>query len=57
MKTWLQQHKFQLQSVAFLLMILPLVLMFSAAQSGNDLFILVLTGLVVAGNILVLFLL
>jgi hypothetical protein len=55
MKTWLKKHSFQIHTIAFLMMILPAIPMFHAAKSGNDPFILVLIGLVVLGNILVLF--
>lgn len=55
MKAWIKKHSFQIHTVAFLTMILPAIPMFYAAKSGNDPFIFLLIGLVVVGNILVLF--
>ncbi len=50
----LSEHKFKTHMLAFLLMVLPPVPLYVAAQNGAANWILALLGLVVAGNILAL---
>jgi len=49
---WLSSHKFESNVISFLLMILPPVGLFYAAQAGSTGFIYALLALVVAGNLL-----
>jgi formate/nitrite transporter FocA (FNT family) len=56
MLAWMRKHKFEAHSIAFLLMILPPILLYLAAQDGAVTWIIVLLVPVVLGNILELFL-
>jgi formate/nitrite transporter FocA (FNT family) len=56
MLVWMRKHKFEAHSIAFLLMILPPILLYLAAQDGAVTWIIVLLIPVVLGNILELFL-
>lgn len=49
---WFKTHKFEAHLLSFLLMILPSVGMYYAAQADADGLILGLLGLVVMGNLL-----
>jgi hypothetical protein len=53
---WLQEHTFEANLLALLLMAVPPVLLYFAARQGALGWIYALLGLVVLGNILVLFL-
>jgi len=52
---WLQEHSFEANLLALLLMAVPPVLLYFAAQQGALGWIYALLGLVISGNILVLF--
>jgi len=49
---WLHQRRFQAHLLAFALMILPPLPLYFAAQQGANLWIWLLIGLVVIGNLL-----
>jgi hypothetical protein len=49
----LREQTFKIHLTAFLLMILPPLPMYLAAQSGNTVWLFVLLGLVILGNFLV----
>jgi hypothetical protein len=51
---WLSTHKFEVHTLAFLMMVLPPVPLYIAAQRGAELWIWALMAPVVAANILVL---
>jgi len=51
---WLRAHKFEVHVAAFLLMILPPIPMYDAAQAGDNTTIVVLLAIVILGNVLVL---
>lgn len=51
---WLQKHTFKVHVAAFLLMTLPPVPLYWAAQANNTGLILPLLGLVIFGNALLL---
>lgn len=53
---WLQENSFEAHLVALLLMAVPPILLYFAARQGALGWIYALLGLVVLGNILVLFL-
>jgi hypothetical protein len=55
MQAWLRKHKFETHSLAFLLMILPPVPLYLAAQNGARAGIILLLIPVVLGNLLELF--
>lgn len=52
---WLHSHTFQAYLIALALMALPPAAMYYAARGGNIAMVLVLLGLVILGNLLVLF--
>jgi hypothetical protein len=52
---WLRSHTFESHLVALGLMALPPVAMYYAARGGNIALVIALLGLVVLGNLLVLF--
>ena len=56
MLAWLRKHKFEAHSIAFLLMILPPIPLYLAAQKGAQSWIILLLIPVVLGNVLELFL-
>jgi hypothetical protein len=49
---WVNRHKYRLHSLALILMVLPPVGMYLAAQAGAVIWIWVLLAFVVAGNLL-----
>ena len=49
---WLRSNKFEAHTIAFLLMILPCVPLYSAANAGQTALIGLLIGLIVLGNLL-----
>jgi len=51
---YFNEHKFESYVIAFLLMTIPPLLMYYAAQDGNISLIFVLLGFIVLGNLLVL---
>ena len=51
---FLQEHKFESFAIAFLLMMIPPLPMYYAAQGGNITLVFVLLLFVVMGNLLVL---
>jgi hypothetical protein len=55
MQIWIKQHKFELALLAFILMVLPPVGLFLAAERGDTSWIWVLLGVVIAGNLISLF--
>jgi hypothetical protein len=55
MQTWIKQHKFELALLAFGLIVLPSMALYLAAQNGATGWIWALLGLVVAGNLVSLF--
>jgi len=52
---WLRSHTFEAYLIALALMALPPVAMYYAARGGNSGLVLALLGLVVLGNLLVVF--
>jgi hypothetical protein len=56
MLVWLRKHKFEAHLIAFLLMILPPIPLYLAAQEGAQSWIILLLVPVVMGNLLELFL-
>ena len=52
---WLQEHSFEANLLALLLMAVPPILLYFVARQGALGWIYALLGLVVLGNILVLF--
>jgi len=54
LRNWFTTHKFQVQTLAFGLMIVTPVLMFIAAQGEDVVWIWVLLGLFGVGNLLAL---
>jgi hypothetical protein len=56
MMKWLQTHKFQAHTLAFLLIALPPIPMYLAVQGGATGWIWPLLALVISGNLLELFL-
>jgi hypothetical protein len=52
---WLRAHQFKVHTIAFLMMVLPPVPLYYAAINGNALAMYLLLGIVILGNILVLF--
>lgn len=51
---YLRTHKFESYAIAFLLMVVPPLPMFYAAQQGSGPLVIVMLGFVVLGNLLVL---
>ena len=51
---FLRNNKFETYSIAFLLMMIPPIPMYFAAQSGNEPLIGFLLGVFILGNLLVL---
>lgn len=49
---WLKAHKFGAYTIAFLLMILPCIPLFWAANTGQTVVILFLLGFIALGNLL-----
>lgn len=56
MFVWLREHKFEAHLIAFLLMILPPIPMYFAAQTGAEVWIYILITPVILGNLLELWL-
>jgi hypothetical protein len=56
MFAWLREHKFEAHLIAFLLMILPPIPMYFAAQGSPEIWIYILITPVVLGNLLELWL-
>ena len=54
MQKWLTKNKFEVHLVAFLLIILPPIPLYYAAQSGASGLIWALLALVICGNLLAL---
>jgi VIT1/CCC1 family predicted Fe2+/Mn2+ transporter len=54
MQKWLTKNKFEVHLVAFLLMVLPPIPLYYAAQSGASGLIWALLALVICGNLLAL---
>ncbi len=57
MKNWkkqLSEHQFKLHLVAFLMMVLPPVPMYYAAEQGADAMLGIFLGVIVLANLLVL---
>lgn len=54
MQKWLTKNKFEVHLVAFLLMVLPPIPLYFAAQNGATGLIWVLLGFVICGNLLAL---
>ena len=54
MLKWLNKDIFKIHLLAFVLMVLPAVLLYFAAQRSADFWIWLLLGLVVLGNLLAL---
>lgn len=53
-KNWLKVHKFETAVLAFILMLLPPIGMYTAAQDNATDWILVLLAVVVVGNLIAL---
>lgn len=51
---WLRKHTFETHLIAFLVMTLPAIALYFAAQSNLPGVIWILIGIVIAGNLLVL---
>jgi hypothetical protein len=51
MQTWINRHKFELYVLAFLLIMLPSVALYPAAQQGAEGWMWTLLALVVLGNV------
>jgi len=49
---WLQTHKFEANLFVFLMITIPAILLFFAAQKGNNIIIGVLLSIIIAGNLL-----
>lgn len=49
---WLKSHKFSANLIAFLLMVLPCVPLYFAANAGAQLWMIVCLALISAGNLL-----
>ena len=54
LKTKIKDHKFELHLTALLLMLIPPIPMFYAAQAGNSSLIWMLVAVIVLGNLLVI---
>ena len=54
MQKWLTKNKFEVHLAAFLLMVLPPIPLYFAAQKGATGLIWLLIGLVICGNLLAL---
>jgi len=50
----LRSHKFESYTIAFLLMVVPPLPMFYAAQHGSGSLVFVMLGFVILGNLIVL---
>jgi hypothetical protein len=48
---WLQTHKFEANLFVFLIITIPSIFLFFAAQKGNNIIIVVLLVLIIAGNL------
>jgi hypothetical protein len=56
MFAWLREHKFEAHLIAFLLMVLPPIPMYFAAQGGAEVWVYILITPVIMGNLLELWL-